>query len=121
MESKLHASEKLGPLLVTDNWAVQAVVQVQTGRKRWWTEFAGPTLKVWKPTSMEDKDGFCRSVMSKIDSRMDVMADMSMESISELLPQAAQATSFNEAGGQKWVVKSWKPFEAARASRGELL
>ena len=70
---------------------------------------------------MEDEDGFCRAVMRKIKSRMDVITDMSMESISELLPQAAQAMSYDEAGGQKWVVKSRENFQVAQAVRGELL
>ena len=111
----------LGSQLVTDHWTVQAPVQVQKGRKRWWTKTAGPILKGLKAKSMEDEDSFCRTVMSKIDLRMDVTADISMESISELLSQAAQAMSYDEAGGQQWVVKSREHFEAARASRGKLL
>ena len=49
-----------------------------------------------------------------------MMRQIPIKHISESLPQAAQAISYERAGGQKWVVKSPKHLEAERTLRGKL-
>ena len=118
--SKLLDFDRFGLATSFGPLASAGHIEVPTGRKSWWAQMTGPTLEGWRPKSLADADGCCRSVMSKFDSSIDTMGSLLVPDISEILRHAAQAIRYEKAGGQKCVVKLLEDFETERTLRGKL-
>ena len=85
LESKLHDIDRLG---LATNFGTKASAGHNTDFDRPqtlvgtddWTDLTG-----WRPKALADEDGFCKSVMGKFNSNMDMMGEIPIQDIPEIL------------------------------------